>query len=76
MRGVIMTNSNKLNSAEKEQKLIKKIEKMKNTLMRLQEKRQYELGLLLYKRGLAQWDNATLDRAFAKLTEEFTHGHE
>lgn len=65
----------KLSAKEKENKLLAKIEEDKKKLIALQEKRKHEIGSLAYKHGLHDLDNELLEKAFAKLSAEFSHGH-
>lgn len=69
----MMSDHKKINSKEKEKKLIEKIEKAKKDLLHLQKKRKEEIGHLAYKHGLDHLDNQTLEQAFANLAQEFAH---
>ena len=65
------TKKAKFNSVQcKEKKLLDKIEKAKNDLVRLQNKRKLEIGKMAYKHGLSDFSDATLDQAFEKLAKE------
>lgn len=60
----------KKTTTQKEQELLKKIEKAKNDLIKLQQKQKIEIGALAYKHGLNQLEISALDHAFAKLAKE------
>lgn len=66
---------NKINAAEKEKKLLVKIEKAKSQLLRLQDKRRLELGKIACKHGLDQYDNTVLEKHFAALSKELANGN-
>ncbi len=63
----------KISLREKENKLVEKIEKAKNELSRLQQKRRVELGKLAIKHGLDAYDNKIIDQHFAKLSQVLTN---
>ena len=70
-----MSDDKKLSLKEKEQKLLKQIERAKQQLGRLYEKRKSELAQLACKHGLDSYDNAVLDKAFKKLAGELADEH-
>ncbi|MCX7124558.1 MAG: hypothetical protein NTU49_02145 [Gammaproteobacteria bacterium] len=57
-------------STEKERALIEKIEKAKQALLNLKEKRKREIGSLACKHGLDRFDSAKLNAAFENLAKE------
>lgn len=59
----------------KEQKLLDKIQKAKQDLNRLKDKRKKEIGGLACKHGLNDFSNSILDKAFSKLAKELTNGN-
>lgn len=60
----------KITHKEKENQLIEKIAKAKKDLLRLQNKRKIEIGMLAVKNGLDGFSNSVLDAAFKKLAKE------
>lgn len=72
-KGNGMEKVKKLSSKEKEVLLIKKIEKAKGELSRLQARRRAEIGKLAFKHGLNGVDNQVLDSAFEKLAKELVN---
>lgn len=68
-----MSDKQKITLKEKADKLIKKIEKAKNELLELQQKRLLEIGKLACKHGLDAYEDILLDRHFAKLAKELNH---
>ena len=70
-----MTTKKKMSLQEKEKQLLKKIEKTKNDLMKLKEKRQRELGKLACDAGLDVFDNETLKKYFLKFAKDRNNGH-
>ena len=65
-----MPITKKISSQEKEKQLLEKIEKAKDQLARLQEKRRLEIAKIAYKHGLDQFDNKILDKAFKQVAEQ------
>ncbi len=65
-----MPLTKKISSQEKEKQLLEKIEKAKDQLARLQEKRRLEIAKIAYKHGLDQFDNKILDKAFKQVAEQ------
>lgn len=57
---------------EKEQVLLEKIQKARQDLNRLKDKRRREIGQLAMKAGLADMDNEELKIAFERIAEELT----
>lgn len=55
--------------------LMDKIEQAKTRLEKLQQKHKLEIGTLVYKHGLQQFDIKQLDNAFAQVAKELSHGH-
>jgi hypothetical protein len=70
-----MSDKQKITLKEKADKLIKKIEKAKNELLALQQKRLLEIGKLACKHGLDAYEDILLDRNFAKLAKELNHAN-
>jgi len=70
-----MIDKKKVAAKDKESRLLEKIEKAKQDLVHLQERRKKEIGALAYKHGLAHVDTITLDKAFSKLAKELVHGN-
>lgn len=70
-----MTEKQKITLKEKADKLIKKIERAKNELLALQQKRLLEIGKLACKHGLDAYEDTLLDRHFSKLAKELNHGN-
>lgn len=62
-----------MQSTDKEQKLIEKIERAKKALSDLKEKRKREIGNLACKHGLDRIDSAKLNAAFENLAKELMH---
>lgn len=57
---------------EKEEKLIKKIEKSKIKLREIQNKRINEFGKLAFDHGLHHFDKKLVKSAFSKLSKELS----
>lgn len=70
-----MSEKPKITLKEKADKLIKKIEKAKNELLGLQQKRLLEIGKLACKHGLDAYEDIQLDRHFARLSKELNHAN-
>ena len=62
-------------SKTKEQMLLDKIKKTKDSLNKLRDKRKKEIGDLAVKAGLGEIDNQTLKTAFEKLATELSNVH-
>lgn len=71
-----MSEKQKMSLKEKEAKLFEKIEKAKNELSRLQEKRRLEIGKLACKHGLDAIENSILDKHFSQLAKELVDGNQ
>ena len=59
----------KVNSREKERKLIEKIDNAKKELSQLRNRRRIEVGGLACKHGLDQYDDALLSQHFELLSK-------
>ncbi|TLY46792.1 MAG: hypothetical protein E6K54_08025 [Gammaproteobacteria bacterium] len=70
-----MSEKQKITLKEKADKLIKKIERAKNELLALQQKRLLEIGKLACKHGLDAYEDTLLDHHFSKLSKELNHGN-
>ena len=70
-----MSDIKKINSIEKEKKLIEKIEKAKKELNQLRKNRIIECGELLANHHLEKIDNDILDKAFERLSKELKNGN-
>ena len=70
-----MSEKQRITLKEKADKLIKKIERAKNELLALQQKRLLEIGKLACKHGLDAYEDKLLDRHFSKLSKELNHGN-
>ncbi len=66
-----MADAKKVSLKEREAKLLGKIQKAKQELSRLQNKRKTEIGAMAVKYGLDELSNSKLEKAFKKLSEEF-----
>ena len=71
-----MSEKQKKSLKEKENKLLEKIEKAKNELSRLQEKKRTDIGKLACKHGLDAFDDAVLDKHFSNLAKELANGNQ
>ena len=58
-----------------QQQLLKKIEKTKNELARLKNKRRMEIGALACKHGLDAFEDTVLETHFLKLAQTLSHDH-
>ncbi|MBB71510.1 MAG: hypothetical protein CMF50_03850 [Legionellales bacterium] len=61
--------------SDKEAKLLDKITKAKQQLVRLKHKQKLDLGELAIKHGLDKYNLDILSDAFARLAEELLHGN-
>lgn len=66
----------KTSLADKEQKLIAKLNKAKSELLRLQERKQKTLGALVCKYHLDKLEGPVLAKAFKKLAKELIDGNQ
>lgn len=64
-----MAKKQRLTIKEREMKLLEQIEKHKKTLIKLQEKRKFEIGGLACQHGLDILENNVLDEHFKKIAE-------
>lgn len=64
------TPKRRLSSAEREKRLVHKIEMAKKELSILHENRKKEIGKLAYKHGLHLYDNDALDIHLRRLAKE------
>lgn len=63
----------KRSTKEQEKHLLARIEKTKKDLLKLQQRRQLEIGRLACKHRLDELPNKELNVAFAKLAKELQH---
>ncbi len=70
-----MSDFQKVDIQDKEQRILQRIEKAKKDLTRLQQQRRMEIGKLASGYGLDKLDNATLDRLFNRLAKEARDEH-
>jgi len=70
-----MVEKQKMSLKEKEGKLLERIEKAKNELSRLQERRRSEMGKLACKHGLDAFEDVVLDKHFSRLAKEMADGN-
>lgn len=70
-----MSEKTTISLKDKESKLIEKIEKAKQELFKLQQKRRNEIGKLACKHGLGAFDDNVLNEKFSKLAEELAVGN-
>ena len=70
-----MGRNTQSSSKEREQRLIEKIEKAKNDLAKIQDRRKAEIGAIAFKHALDHFDNEVLDPAFKRLAKELSGEH-
>ena len=68
-------NIKKVSLKEREEQLLGKIEKAKQELARLHNKRKSEIGTIAIKYGLGDLSHAKLEQSFAWLAQEISNAN-